>query len=126
MAAFSLIKAVAPTLDRSRCGSMVDGLVPTALKTHQPGAVVVIVKDGQVLLEKAMVSTTAFRSITRDLCPGSTSKLFTGPVVATVEQGKPISCGCEQLSRHQDAGARRWPVTLREIMTFRAGFRNHP
>src|ERR1700760_3103220 len=33
--------------------SWLDGLVPTALKTgHVPGAVVVIVKDGQVLLEK--------------------------------------------------------------------------
>ena len=105
-------------------------LVPTALKTgHVPGAVVVIVKDGQVLLEKGYgfadyekripvdPRTTLFR-------PGSTSKLFTWTaVMQLVEQGK-LDLDADVNSyldvKMPARGGR--PVTLREIMTHRAGF----
>ena len=107
-----------------------DGLVPTALNTAEvPGAVVVIVKDGQVLVEKGYgfsdyekrvpvdPRTTLFR-------PGSTSKLFTWTaVMQLVELGK-VDLDAD-VNRYLDFNvpARHGiPVTLREIMTHRAGF----
>ena len=107
-----------------------DGLLPTALNTAEvPGAVVVIVKDGQVLIEKGYgfsdyekrvpvdPRTTLFR-------PGSTSKLFTWTAVMQLaEQGK-LDLDAD-VNRYLDFNvpARHGiPVTLREIMTHRAGF----
>lgn len=72
-----------------------DGLLPAALHTARvPGAVVVIVKDGQPLLQKGYgfadrdkgVRVDAQRTLFR---PGSVSKLFTWTaVMQLVEQGK--------------------------------------
>src|SRR5262249_53425889 len=89
---------VAPTahdLTPADAEAWLDGLVPNALNTgHVPGAVVVLVKNGQVLMEKGYgfsdyekrtpvdPKTTLFR-------PGSTSKLFTWTaVMQLVEAGK--------------------------------------
>ena len=89
--------AATPThaLTAEDLGPWLDGLMPTALRTAQtPGAVVVVVKDGQVLLEKGYgyaddkkqtpvdPKTTLFR-------PGSVSKLFTWTaVMQLVEAGQ--------------------------------------
>ena len=107
-----------------------DGLVPTALKTgHVPGAVVVIVKDGQVLLEKGYGFADYEKRIPVDpratlFRPGSTSKLFTWTaVMQLVEQGK-LDLDADvntYLDVKMPARSGR-PVTLREIMTHRAGF----
>jgi len=107
-----------------------DGLMPTGLNTAEvPGAVVVVVKDGQVLFEKGYgyadyksgkpvdAATTLFR-------PGSISKLFTWTaVMQQVEQGK-INLDADvntYLDFHIPA-YKGVPVTMRQLMTHRAGF----
>jgi CubicO group peptidase (beta-lactamase class C family) len=107
-----------------------DGLMPTALRTAQtPGAVVVVVKDGQVLLEKGYgfadwkkrtpvdPKTTLFR-------PGSTSKLFTWTaVMQLVEQGKlNLDTDVNTYLDFKIPPYQGKPVTLRLLMTHRAGF----
>ena len=107
-----------------------DGLMPVGLSTAEvPGAVVVVVKDGQVLFEKGYgyadykagtpvdAKTTLFR-------PGSVSKLFTWTaVMQQVEQGK-INLDADvntYLDFHIPA-YKGVPVTMRQLMTHRAGF----
>ena len=107
-----------------------DGLMPTALKTAQvPGAVVVVVKDGQVLFEKGYGYADEARRLPVDpratlFRPGSTSKLFTWTaVMQLVEQGR-IDLDADvntYLDFHIPSRHGR-PVTMRELMTHRAGF----
>jgi CubicO group peptidase (beta-lactamase class C family) len=107
-----------------------DGLMPTALRTAQtPGAVVVVVKDGQVLLEKGYgfadykkqtpvdPKSTLFR-------PGSVSKLFTWTaVMQLVEQGKlNLDADVNTYLDFKIPPYQGKPVTLRDLMTHRAGF----
>jgi CubicO group peptidase (beta-lactamase class C family) len=107
-----------------------DGLMPTALRTAQtPGAVVVVVKDGQVLLEKGYgfadykkqtpvdPKSTLFR-------PGSVSKLFTWTaVMQLVEQGKlNLDADVNTYLDFRIPPYQGKPVTLRDLMTHRAGF----
>lgn len=107
-----------------------DGLMPNALKTgHVPGAVVVVVKGGQVLVEKGYgfadlethrpvdPKTTLFR-------PGSTSKLFTWTaVMQLVEAGKlNLDADVNGYLDFRIPAYKGLPVTLRQIMTHRAGF----
>jgi CubicO group peptidase (beta-lactamase class C family) len=111
-------------------GAWLDGLMPTALKTAEiPGAVVVVVKDGQVLFEKGYgyadyksgklvdPKVTLFR-------PGSVSKLFTWTaVMQQVEAGK-IDLDAD-VNRYLDFHIPAYhgaPVTMRMLMTHRAGF----
>ena len=107
-----------------------DGLMPTALNTAQvPGAVVVVVKDGQVLLEKGYgyadyktkapvdPRSTLFR-------PGSISKLFTWTaVMQLVEQGKiNLDADVNSYLDFKIPPRNGKPVTMRMLMTHRAGF----
>ena len=107
-----------------------DGLMPTALRTAQtPGAVVVVVKDGQVLLEKGYgfadwkkrtpvdPRSTLFR-------PGSVSKLFTWTaVMQLVEQGKlNLDADVNTYLDFKVPAYEGKSVTLRMLMTHRAGF----
>jgi len=107
-----------------------DGLMPTALHTAQtPGAVVVVVKDGQVLLEKGYgfadykkqtpvdPKSTLFR-------PGSVSKLFTWTaVMQLVEEGKlNLDADVNTYLDFKIPPYQGKPVTLRDLMTHRAGF----
>jgi CubicO group peptidase (beta-lactamase class C family) len=107
-----------------------DGLMPTALNTARaPGAVVAIVKDGQVLLEKGYGMADLKHHIPVDPArtlfrPGSTSKLFTWTaVMQLVEQGK-IDLDVD-VNRYLDFKVPPLdgqPITMRQIMTHRAGF----
>ena len=122
--------APAPALTAADATAYLDGFMPYALQHGDvAGAVVVVVKDGQILLEKGYgvadvatqapvdPKTTLFR-------PGSTSKLFTWTaVMQLVEQGK--------LNLDQDVNSyldfkipSTWPapITLRHLMTHTAGF----
>ena len=123
--------AVAPVaLDKADLEAWLDGYLPYALERGRiPGAVVVVVKDGQVVLEKGygfsdvakrapvLPDTTLFR-------PGSVSKLFTWTaVMQQVEAGK--------IDLDKDVNAyldfkippyQGKPVTMRNIMTHTAGF----
>jgi CubicO group peptidase (beta-lactamase class C family) len=118
------------SLDRADLETWLDGMVPYALKAGDiAGAVVVVVKDGTVLLEKgygfADVSTKLRMDPEQTMIRiGSTSKLFTWTaVMQLVEQGK------LDLDRNindyldfaipNDFGK---PVTLRDLMNHRGGF----
>ena len=129
--------AAAPTLPTpshpltaSDLEAWLDGLMPTALDTaHAPGAVVVVVKDGQVLLEKGYGYADYARHIPVDprrtlFRPGSISKLFTWTaVMQLVARGK-INLDAD-VNTYLDFTIPRLrgaPVTMRELMTHRAGF----
>jgi len=118
------------TLNSADLQAFLDGFLPYALERGRiPGAVVVVVRGDQVLLEKGygfsdvakrkpvLPETTLFR-------PGSVSKLFTWTaVMQQVEAGK--------LDLDKDVNAyldfkippyQGKPITLRNIMTHTAGF----
>ena len=107
-----------------------DGLMPTALRTARaPGAVVAIVKDGQVLFEKGYGVSDEKRGTPVDpqrtlFRPGSTSKLFTWTaVMQLVEQGKlDLDVDVNKYLDFQVPPLDGQPITLRQIMTHRTGF----
>ena len=107
-----------------------DGFMPNVLATgDMAGAVVVVVKDGQVLTQRGFGFADVARRRPVDpertlFRPGSISKLFTWTaVMQLVEQGR----------LNLDADVNRYldfeipprdgqPITLRNIMTHTAGF----
>lgn len=121
---------VARPLTAEDAEAWLDGLVPTALDTAKvPGAVVVIVQDGHVLMEKGYGFSDFEKRIPVDpratlFRPGSTSKLFTWTaVMQLVEQGKlDLDADVNGYLDFKIPTHHGRPVTLREIMTHRAGF----
>ena len=120
----------APQLTAEDVNAWLDGFVPISIgKNDIPGAVVVVVKDGQILTSRGYgfadvekrkpvdPHTTLFR-------PGSTSKLFTWTaVMQQVEQGK-LDLD-EDVNKYLDfkiPPRNGKPVTLRNIMTHTSGF----
>jgi CubicO group peptidase (beta-lactamase class C family) len=121
----------APQLTRADLEAWLDGFMGFALpRGNIAGAVVVVVKDGQVLLQKgygyadvekktpADPETTLFR-------PGSISKLFTWTaVMQQVEQGK-LDLDAD-VSRYLDfaipPGPGGTPIRVRDLMTHTPGF----
>lgn len=123
--------AAAPTLTRPDVEAWLDGYMPYALQRGDvAGAVVVVVKDGQILLQKGYgyadvakrkpvdPAATLFR-------PGSVSKLFTWTaVMQQVERGK-IDLDADintYLDFKMPPGPDSKPITMRDIMTHTAGF----
>ncbi len=120
----------APELTAEDLNDWLDGLMPTALASADiAGAVVVVVRDGQVLTQRGFgfadvesrrpvdPETTLFR-------PGSVSKLFTWTaVMQLVEQGR-IDLDADVNTYLDFAIPPRdgQPVTMRHIMTHTAGF----
>lgn len=120
-----------PALTRENVEAWLDGLIPFAIgKGDIAGATVVVVKDGQVLLEKGYgyadvakkkpvdPAATLFR-------PGSVSKLFTWTaVMQQVEQGK-IDLDAD-VNQYLDFKIPPGPdgeiLTMRNIMTHTPGF----
>jgi len=119
-----------PMLTAEDAEAWLDGYMPYALKTGDvAGAVVVIVKNGQVLLEKGygyadVEQHTAVDPKATLFRWGSTSKLFTWTaVMQLVEQGKidldaDVNGYLDFVIPARDGK----PVTLRNIMTHTAGF----
>ena len=121
---------VATPLTAVDAEAWLDGLMPAALRTARvPGAVVVVVKDGQVLVQKGygyadwekQVPVDAQRTLFR---PGSVSKLFTWvAVMQQVEQGKlDLDADLNQyldfkIPAHKSGKA----LTLRHVMTHTTG-----
>jgi CubicO group peptidase (beta-lactamase class C family) len=107
-----------------------DGLMPAALDTAEvPGAVVVVVKDGQVLFEKGYGYSDYARHVPVDpkltlFRPGSVSKLFTWTaVMQQVEQGKiNLDADVNTYLDFKIPAFHGLPVTMRDLMTHRAGF----
>ncbi len=122
-------QASAP-LTRADVEAWLDGYLPYALERGNiAGAVVVIVKDGQVLLQKGYgyadvgarkpvdAETTMFR-------PGSVSKLFTWTaVMQQVEQGKiDLDHDVNEYLDFKIPPFQGKPVTMRNLMTHTGGF----
>ena len=106
-----------------------DGMMPTALRVAGvPGAVVVLVKDGQPLLQKGYGYADRDKSLPVDPAatlfrPGSISKLFTWTaVMQLVEQGK-LDLDVD-LNRYLDfkvPSRNGKALTLRHVMTHTTG-----
>ena len=117
-------------LNKADADAWLDGFMPYALaRGDVAGAVVVIVKDGQVLTQRGFgyadvakrkqvdPATTLFR-------PGSVSKLFTWTaVMQQVEAGKlNLDADVNQYLDFKIPAYLGKPITLRNIMTHTAGF----
>lgn len=128
--ATTLAPAGAPVLTKVDVDTWLDGYMPYALARGDiAGAVVVVVKDGQVLTQRGFgysdvaarkpvdPETTMFR-------PGSTSKLFTWTaVMQQVEAGKiDLDADVNRYLDFQIPPYQGKPVTMRQIMTHTAGF----
>lgn len=118
------------TLDKTGVDAWLDGYMPFALNTSDiPGAVIVVVKDGQILTARGFgyadvdkrTPVDPLRTLFR---PGSVSKLVTWTaVMQLVEQGK-IDLDADintyldfRIAPHGDK-----PITMRNVMTHTAGF----
>jgi CubicO group peptidase (beta-lactamase class C family) len=122
--------ATVPVLTAEDAAAWLDGYMPYALKTGDvAGAVVVIVKNGQVLLERGYgyADVEQHTSVDPDATLfrwGSTSKLFTWTaVMQLVEQGKiDLDADVNGYLDFVIPAREGRPVTLRNIMTHTAGF----
>jgi len=120
----------APTLDRNDLEAWLDGFLPYALASGDiAGAVVVVVKKGEVLLQKGYgVSDIATRTPVDPektlFRPGSVSKLFTWTAVMQLtEQGKlELDADINQYFDFNIPPRDGRPATLRQILTHTAGF----
>jgi CubicO group peptidase (beta-lactamase class C family) len=122
--------AVAPQLTRADVEAWLDGYLPYALQRADiAGAVVVVVKDGAILLQKgygyADVAKRRGVDPERTLFrPGSVSKLFTWTAaMQLVEQGKlDLDHDVNEYLDFKIPPAFGKPITLRNIMTHTPGF----
>src|SRR5262249_1443685 len=120
-------------LTREDVEAYFDAFFPDALpRAAIPGAVVVVVKDGKVLLEKGYgfsdIKTRAPVDPARTLFrPGSISKLFTWTaVMQLVEQGKlDLDRDVNDYLDFQIPATFPKPITMRNLMTHTAGFEEH-
>jgi CubicO group peptidase (beta-lactamase class C family) len=118
-----------PTLTAADAEVWLDGLMPAALHLARvPGAVVVIVKDGQPLVQKGYGFADWDKHIPVDpqrtlFRPGSVSKLFTWTaVMQLVEQGKlDLDADLNQYLDFQIPPRNGKALTLRHVMTHTTG-----
>lgn len=119
-----------PALTRADAEAWLDGFMPYALASGDiAGAVVVVVKDGRVLLQKGygyadIAERTPVDPADTLFRPGSISKLFTWTaVMQLVEQGKlDLDADVNQYLDFEIPARDGKPATLRQIMTHTAGF----
>src|ERR1051326_5173151 len=119
-----------PELTKADFETFLDALIPSQLRNRNiAGAVVSVVKDGQVLFQKGygyadvegkkpvLADQTLFR-------PGSISKLFTATaVMQLVEQGKlDLGHDVNEYLEYEIPKTSPEPVTLRRLLTHTAGF----
>ncbi|MDN3922130.1 serine hydrolase domain-containing protein [Roseateles violae] len=122
--------AAAPQLEAADLAAWLDGRVPYALKSGDiAGAVIVVVKDGKVLLQKGygyadVAAKTSMDPETTMVRPGSTSKLFTWTaVMQLVQQGKlDLDRNVNDYLDFKIEERFGKPITLRDLMNHRAGF----
>jgi CubicO group peptidase (beta-lactamase class C family) len=120
----------APTLDPHELEAFFDAYLGAALPAnHVPGAVVYVVKDGQVLFRKGYGLADVERNVSMDpdrtvLTLGSLSKLFTWTAVMQLaEQGK-LDLDAD-VNRYLDFAIPATypePITLNHLMAHTAGF----
>ena len=122
--------ATAATLDRGNLEAWLDGYLPYALQRGDiAGAVMVVVKDGAVLLQKGYGYADVEARVPVDpkvtlFRPGSVAKLFTWTaVMQLVEQGKlDLDRDVNHYLDFTIPPAFGAPVTLRNCMTHTPGF----
>jgi CubicO group peptidase (beta-lactamase class C family) len=120
----------APMLDRADLEAWLDGYLPSALHINDmAGAIVVVVKDGQVLLQKGYGydDVAAKRAVDpeRTVFPvASVSKTFTATaVMQLVEQGKlDLDRDVNEYLDFKIPPAWGKPITLRNLLTHTPGF----
>ena len=118
------------TLDSTDLGAWLDGFMPYALKQGDiAGAVIVVVKDGEVLFTKGygLADVAAARPMDPEVTlmrVGSVSKLFTWTaVMQLVERGQiDLDQDVNQYLDFRVPTAFSKPVTMRELMAHRGGF----
>src|SRR4029077_14136399 len=130
VSAFAPKTSPAPELTKSDFETFLDALIPSQLQNRNiAGAVVSVVKDGQVLFQKGygyadveekkpvLPDQTVFRS-------GSISKLFTATaVMQLVEQGKAdLDRDVNDYLDFPIPKTYAEPVTLRQLLTHTGGF----
>lgn len=131
----SAVVAAAPAtgaqpLTAEDANAWLDGFVPIAIgRADIPGAVVVIVKDGQILTSRGYGFSNVAKRTPVDPArtlfrPGSVSKLFTWTaVMQQVEQGKlDLDADVNRYLDFKIPPLNGQPITLRHIMTHTAGF----
>lgn len=119
-----------PQLTRADVEAWLDGYLPYALQRGDiAGAVVVVVKNGEILLEKGYGYADVAKRVEVDprrtlFRPGSVSKLFTWTaVMQLVEQGKlDLDHDVNEYLDFKIPLAFGKPITLRNIMTHTPGF----
>ena len=125
--------AEAPALTQVDADAWLDGFMPFALaRDNIAGAVVVIVKDGQVLTQRGFgfadvakqtpvdPATTLFRA-------GSISKLFTWTAVMQLVEQRKLDLDAD-INRYLDFSIPPYqgqPITLRNLMTHTPGFEEY-
>jgi CubicO group peptidase (beta-lactamase class C family) len=122
--------ALASKLNPADLETWLDGFYPYALKQGDiAGAVVVVVKDGAILLEKGYGYADLTNNVPMDpqrtiMGVGSVSKLFTWTaVMQLVEQGKlDLDRNVNDYLDFKIPDAFGKPITLRNLMTHTAGF----
>ncbi|KQZ69030.1 serine hydrolase [Sphingopyxis sp. Root214] len=125
--------APSATLTKQDVDSWLDGFVPFALKRGDlAGAVIVVVKDGQVLTQRGFGYADAAKRTPVDPArtlfrPGSVSKLFTWTaVMQQVEAGKiNLNADVNTYLDFKIPLKDGKPVTMRQLMTHTAGFEEH-
>ena len=119
-------------LTREDVGAWLDGFLPYALERADiAGAVVVVVKDGNVLFKKGYgyADVAAKRPVDPDLTlfrPGSISKLFTWTAVMQLVEQHRIDLDAD-VNAYLDFKIPPFngkPITMRELMTHTPGFEN--
>jgi CubicO group peptidase (beta-lactamase class C family) len=122
--------ATAAPLSATDVNAWLDGYMPYALKTGDiAGAVVVVVKDGQVLSERGYGYSDVAKRTPVDPAltlfrPGSVSKLLTWTaVMQLVEQGKiNLDADINQYLDFKIPERDGKPITMRNLMQHTAGF----
>ena len=117
-------------LTRNDLDAWLDGYMPYALgEADIAGAVVVVVKDGEILLQRGygyadVADRTPVDPETTLFRPGSVSKLITWTaVMQQVEQGRiDLDADVNQYLDFQIPAYDGQPVTMRQLMTHTAGF----
>lgn len=111
-------------------GAWLDGLLPAEMKRADiAGAVVVVVKDGQILVERGygLADVKARRQVDPDATlfrPGSISKLFMWTAVMQLVEAGKLDLDAD-INRYLDFKVPPYdgkPMTMRQLMTHSAGF----
>ena len=132
-AAATTLPGPAAALTKENVDGWLDGFMPFALERGDlAGAVIVVVKDGQVLTQRGFGYADAAKRTPVDpdrtlFRPGSVSKLFTWTaVMQQVEAGRiDLDKDVNAYLDFKIPAYQGKPVTMRQLMTHTAGFEEH-